>query len=294
MPLSNLEAFYAAGSYAAAKREFRRLLAEEPGGPVEQEARLYYLGALIHLRLNEHFAAARLIRLAEEKAGLSGLSEAEGRCRYFSGVILGEVGDSALAKDCYIRFLTDLDKYPELGGYAGLAHYGLGLVYAQRNEPLESINHYLKAIPLIESTNKPEYLLRALHNTAWALYDMDRLDEGDRHMDRGESLVRELENEALRVAHKLTRAYGQFRRGNPVEAVALCEEVLTPGVGASEESHGWATWICAECAAKVGRHDDAVLLARMALDLSIKTRQVRLMNYASRTRKRIELDEGGS
>jgi tetratricopeptide (TPR) repeat protein len=285
--LSTLESHYKAGNYVAAQKEFRRLLAETTAGNPGDESRLYYLGSMTHLFLNDLFTAARLNELARERAKTAGEWETYGLGCYYSGVIYGEIGDTHMAGAGYMAFLTDLSKYPSLAEFEGYAYYGLGLLAVQRSDLTTATTLYQQAEPLIRSTNRLEPLLQVLHSLVWSLFEQGRNEQADDFLTRSFEVVEALQTPQARLAHKVNEAFGAMMRGSIKQALSLCEEVITPAAGAPDSMVGWAVWIVAECGAQTTTTPESSMMVGLALDLATKTRNPRLMNYAGRTRAKL-------
>lgn len=285
---SLLEQHFRQGNYVAAQLEFERLLVDLPGEDLLNLAWTHFWGAKLKAAQRENYAAIQLFSLALEFATKVPEWVLIGRVRLDCAACYRQIGDTHMALEYASAFLTDLPSYPALAQYEGAAHYNLGLIYRCRRDMEASEHHYATAVTLLRNSPNQRWLLMALQNLAWILYEQDKFAAGDRSLDEASLLIESLDDRSAQLTQHYFRAFGALQRGDTQTATAFCLEVLAPESNATDEQRTWATWLVAEASLQLGHIDEAHALIEAAMDwCAHSVKDIRVLNYISATRRKI-------
>ncbi len=281
---------YQQGQYMAASRAFLEALQDPQIISPGQLADLYYLGARIRYKLQQHHSALELLRMAERYAVSAGNANLLGRIWFNLVDYLRICGETGEALEYAGRFIENMGMYPELEQFAGACHYNMGLCLDQRRQYPEAISHYRVAEALIAQAGDVATAVMVLQNLAWLLIQEGELSEADGALTRAAEKLAGLDARPdLQRNLLLVQGYRRYAGREYEEARLVCMEFLSPGVQATAEQRFWSCWMLGMMYAEVGRPDLTERFWALANDAALVTGEPRLLNSANDLRRRLLL-----
>lgn len=283
------------GHYVAACRRFdQRLISGELGGP--DLALGYHLASVAQYKLGNIHVARNYAARAAELAGEAG--NAQLQLRAWSNLVEFEqrAGDTRAAIDYANLWFQNVSGVPAEEPRRGWVHYNLGLVHRSRRDPEQALSHFRLALRFLPA-HPVRFRLSALQMTAWQLYEVQEITEGNRWAAEAEALVREgadLPTELVRE-QLLLMAWRDYRLGNHRTCIEMCQEFLAGP--ATNLQKFWAGMMISSCGIQLYPDDGQLLLQLKASTIfyaectskaAIDMQEPRLMNYANELRMRVK------
>jgi tetratricopeptide (TPR) repeat protein len=284
VPLKELEKLVRSGQFAQGMREFLAL-DKESLAPA-QLGFGYHCVSVCQFQMGDTFAALRSAEKAAATAESAGDKGLLGRIWINLIALSNEVGDTHMALSYGERWLNGTDDYPHLQTQEARVRYNLGLVHWARREREKALQELELAVFKARCDDLAiSFKVQASQMYAWCLYQEERIDEGDRQVLLAGELIEETDVKGLReqLLLKCLRAYKLQDR---ITALKIAEEFVLDGIAATDHQRFWATWIIGRVALENGQYENAMAMATLALEISMRTKDSRQMNEAG-TLKRV-------
>jgi tetratricopeptide (TPR) repeat protein len=292
VPISQLKELAAQGRYLQVDRDAQRLIAS---GDLNEMAlaEAYLYGAIAKFRLQEFWGS---LKLAERAMNIPAASQGTvGMSALIAALNEIEIGDYALAISHLEMAMERVDSAGDLRRQEGVIHHNLALAYRAKRDWDKANMHYEFAAHVFSQKDEMALALECYRGAAWCY-----LTQGD--APRAEGLIAKIE--AYVDSHPnvdprwytillVDRAYAKLCRGEPDEAIALCEEVCAPGrVGVEDFLRTEASWIAGEAALVLGQLDQAALFADYTIEWALKVQWPAMMNRGNDLRRRVFSERG--
>lgn len=294
LSIHRLEELIKLSRYTEATRVCAEMLAEGTL-PAKQLARAYHLVAIAHYRRGDSYAAARSAEMAEGTAVAAGDGDLLGRIWSNLVEFYRSINDFAKAAEYGERWLQCLGMYPDMEVRRGRVHYNLALVYRNRREIPQALQHFQMAIRYLQAEWEADphrastlqgYLVQAHQMYAWTLYEEGNISEGDMLVRAGQALIREDDVEALRE-HVLLHCLRAYKVGDDETVRLSAEEFLASDTYGTKLQRFWAAWLMAMTYIRHGQFDAAQQLAWFCRDVAITLQLPHFMNRTLEIQKLI-------
>jgi tetratricopeptide (TPR) repeat protein len=294
VPISQLKELAAQGRYLQVDRDAQRLIAS---GDLNEMAlaEAYLYGAIAKFRLQEFWGS---LKLAERAMNIPAATKGTvGMGALMIALNEMEIGDYAQAID-HLQTAMDLSieaNSEDLLRQEGVIHYNMALAHRARRDWDKANMHFEFAAHVFSRKGDMERALDCYREAAWCF-----LTQGDPTPAVG--LITKIEayvqghpdvDAQWYVRLLVDKAYAKLCLGEIEEAVALCEEVCTPGrVAVDDELRTQASWIAGESALLLRQYDQAAFFADFTIDLAMKVQWPSMMNRGNDLRRRVFAERG--
>lgn len=287
MSVATLQTLLRGAAYLQVRREADRLLLD--GALTDRErGQVLRLACRAAAGLSDWYAAVHLGQQAIDLAALAGDTETLGRAHFDVGTASTHIGDTHAGEHHLQEFLRLSPGMTGVELWEGMAHYNLSVICRQRWQWAEAIQVLDRAGALFERNGQTAGCAQVSLDMAWCHCMLGDAGSARPHLAQLEEYLGTHHDDTLAADLLCARALLTRVEGDLAGSTRTCIEVFLPNrPGVTAHHLGEAAWIMGENALDLGRTEEAMAFASVALDYAARDNWPSLMNLAGDLRRRI-------